>query len=401
MICSSPSRPSRASLFGLAAIAGAASCQPAAVPQTPSPVPTAAASRAAAPAEPVATAPNESGPWWDEPYPARFEASAVKKRLDVLRVEGNRFVDSRGETVVLQGVNISDPDKLERGGHYDRRLFEEIRDWGANVVRVPVHPIAFRERGEAAYFELLDRAVVWATELDLYLIIDWHSIGNLVTGLFQHPMYDTDQRETLQFWRSVAFRYAEVPTVAFYELFNEPTVRRGTLGAAPWDAWKALNEEMISIIYAHGTRPIPLVAGYDWAYQLGPIAAQPIARDRIGYVSHPYPGKTKAPYEQHWDEAFGFAARQYPLFITEMGYMDASAKGAHSPAIDDGTYGKRMTDYLASKGASWTAWCFDPDWPPQLISDWSFTPTASGEHFRQVMLARRAAAAKPAQAPGH
>jgi aryl-phospho-beta-D-glucosidase BglC (GH1 family) len=384
-----PSCHPRVLLLGLAAVACSASSQPAAAPQALSPAP-------AAPAEPAPTTPAATppGPWWDEPYPQRFDAAALSKRLDVLRVQGNRFVDAKGATVVLQGVNISDPDKLERGGHYDRRLFEEIRAWGANVVRVPVHPVAWHERGKAAYFELLDRAVVWATELDLYLIIDWHSIGNLVTSMFQHPMYDTDQRETLEFWRSIAFRYADVPTVAFYELFNEPTVRRGTLGVAPWEQWKALNEELISIIFAHGTRPIPLVAGFDWAYQLGPIARQPIERENIGYVSHPYPGKAKAPYQQNWDEAFGFAASKYPLFITEMGYMDASAKGAHSPAIDDGTYGKRITDYLAEKGASWTAWCFDPDWPPQLISDWSFTPTASGAHFRQVMQARRASAPK-------
>lgn len=393
------SRRINATLFGLTVACGAG-CQPAAVPQTPAPVVAGPAEAAPAAVARPAAAPAQPGPWWDEPYPPRFDASALSRRLDVLRVEGNRFVDSKGQPVILQGVNISDPDKLERGGHYDRRLFEVIREWGANVVRVPVHPIAWRERGEAAYLELLDRAVVWATELDLYLIIDWHSIGNLITGLFQHPMYDTDQRETFAFWRSVSHRYAEVPTVAFYELFNEPTVRRGTLGAAPWDAWKALNEEMISIIFAHGTRPIPLVAGFDWAYQLGPIAEQPIARERIGYVSHPYPGKAKGPHEQRWDEAFGFAARDYPLFITEMGYMDAAAKGAHSPAIDDGTYGKRITDYLAQKGASWTAWCFDPDWPPQLISDWSYTPTASGEHFRQVMLARRAGEAKPAPSQG-
>lgn len=367
-----------------------AGCQPA---SGGAPVPSTAADvapAAAAPAAPGAPAEN----WWDEAYPERFDATRLPKRLDALRVDGSRFVDSAGQTLILQGVNISDPDKLEKNGRYNRRHFEVIQEWGANVVRVPVHPTAWRSRGKQEYLELLDRAVIWATELDLYLIIDWHSIGNLVTELFQHPMYDTTRRETFDFWRSVAFRYRDVPTVAFYELFNEPTERRGLLGRAPWGAWKAMNEEIVSIIAAHDARQIPLVAGFDYAYDLGPIAQQPIERQGIGYVSHPYPGKAKAQYELGWDKAFGFAAKQYPLFITEMGYMAQGDPGAHSPAIDDdGTYGKRMTDYLAKLGASWTAWCFDPDWPPQLISDWSYTPTPSGEHFRQVMLARRAAAA--------
>jgi len=394
------------SLFAAASLI--AGCQPAAggarVPATGVELVTAAPHEPglrepAQPPPPVATAAPAKVPGpWDQPYPQRFDPASLPKRLEWLAVKGNRFVDARGEPVILQGVNISDPDKLESNGHYDRRLFEVIRDWGANVVRIPVHPAAWRARGKPAYFELLDRAVVWASELDLYLIIDWHTIGNLVTQMFQHPMYDTTQQETFEFWRSVAFRYRDVPTVALFEIFNEPTVRRGTLGSASWPAWKALNEEIISIITAHEGHAIPLVAGFDWAYQLGPVAQQPIEREAIGYVSHPYPGKasaSKGSIEGQWDAAFGFATKKYPLIATEIGYMSADAPGAHSPAIDDGSYGKRITDYLAKNGASWTAWCFDPDWPPQLISDWSFTPTAAGAHFREVMLARRASVVKP------
>jgi endoglucanase len=345
------------------------------------------AGKGAAPGTPLATD-KVLGPW-DAPYPKPFDPAQLPKRLPAIRVEGNRFVDAAGSTVVFQGVNISDPDKLESNGHFNRRLFEEIARWGANVIRIPVHPAAWRARGAAAYFALLDQALIWATELDMYVIIDWHSIGNLIRGLYQHPMYETSEPETYAFWRDAAFRYADVPTVAFYELFNEPTVRRGRLGSAPWPEWKFFNEEAISIIRAHDADAIALVAGFDYAYDLGPIAKQPIERPGIAYVSHPYPMKAKAPFEPAWDTAFGFATKTYPLMATEIGYMAAGDRGAHSPAIDDGSYGKRITDYLATKGASWVAWCFDPDWAPPLIKDWDFTPTPAGATFRDVMLARR------------
>jgi hypothetical protein len=42
----------------------------------------------------------------------------------------------------------------------------------------------------------------------------------------------------------------------------------GQLGICSWQDWKAMNEEMILIIRAHGTRAIPLVAGFNWAYDL-------------------------------------------------------------------------------------------------------------------------------------
>jgi endoglucanase len=361
-----------------------------------SPPHTPGAATAATTDAPAATgaAPAPDDPW-GKPYPKPYTPASPVQPLSWIRVEGNHFVDETGNTRRFMGLNIADPDKLERDGHWQRGLFEVIHEWGASVVRLPVHPAAWRARGQAEYFELLDQAVAWATELDLYLIIDWHSIGNLRTGLFQHPMYDTDQQETFEFWRQVAFRYQGVPTVAFYELFNEPTLQSGKLGTSSWEQWKTLNEELISMIYAYDKRAIPLVGGFDWAYDLRPVKEHPIERSGIAYVSHPYPQKTGAPFETHWDEAFGFAAGKYPLFTTEIGYMPPDAPGAHEPVRDDGSYGPRITRYLEQKGASWTAWCFDPEWAPPLISDWSYTPTESGKHFREVMLARRAATGKP------
>jgi hypothetical protein len=42
-------------------------------------------------------------------------------------------------------------------------------------------------------------------------------------------------------------------------------------------------------------------------------------------------------------------------------------------------------EYMKDRGISWTAWCFDPDWSPTMISDWDFTPTEQGAFFKTVM----------------
>jgi len=328
----------------------------------------------------------ESGSWWRLPYPRPFDSSALTFTLDTLRVEGNAFVNEAGERVVLRGLSVADPDKLERDGQWSRRLFETVAAWGADVVRLPVHPVAWRGRGEAGYFELLDQAVAWATELELYLMIDWHSIGNLATELFQHPMYDTTRRETLNFWRSVAARYRGVPTVAFYEIFNEPTTFNGRLGKASWEDWKRFNEEVIGILFAHDREVIPLVAGFDWAYDLTPVGQAPIEIEGIGYVSHPYPQKVEPPFEEKWERDFGFVADRYPVFVTEFGFLEGADPERHVPVVSSDGYPERILAYLAARGISWAAWCFDPEWGPQLISDWSYTPTASGDFFRKAML---------------
>jgi endoglucanase len=330
--------------------------------------------------------PGVAGEWWNVPYPGTYQAGTNDHTLSFIRVEGNRFVDDQGRTMVFRGVNISDPDKLAKMGHWNRRHFEVIKEWGANVVRVPVHPVAWKERGREEYFKLLDQAVDWASELGLYLIVEWHSIGNLETGLFQHPMHQTTKQETFEFWRGIAHRYAGVSTIAFYELFNEPTLYRGQLGRMTWTQWKEINEEIIHIIFAHNPKVIPLVAGFDWAYELRGVRDEPIAIPGVGYVSHPYPMKAPRPWEESWERDFGYVADTYPLFATEIGFMAAGDPGAHNPVISDVEYGKAVISYFDKKGISWTAWCFDPDWPPQLISDWSYTPTVQGAFFRGVML---------------
>ena len=349
--------------------------------------PAAPAADAVTPSE--ETSDTGEAPWWNIPYPSRFDATRLKNHPSFISVKGNKFVNEAGETVIFKGVNIADPDKIRREGHWDAALFDAVASWGANVVRIPVHPAAWRGLGRDKYFELLDQAVVWADERNLYLIIDWHSIGNLEKELFQHGMYVTTKQETFEFWRAVSYRYQDIPTAAFYDLFNEPTVYNGNLGTETWAEWKQLNEEIISIIYSHDKKVIPLVAGFNWAYDLSEIKKHPIEREGIAYVSHPYPQKVGAPYEKSWTRDFGYVAKKYPLFVTEIGYMRPDAPGAHIPVMDDGSYGKRITDYLDKIGASWTAWCFHPYWPPQLISDWEFTPTESGEYFKEVMLGEK------------
>ncbi len=321
----------------------------------------------------------------------RFDASLLKQPQSTIRVKGNRFVDEAGNTFVFRGVSIADPDKLVKDNQWRASLFDELKNWGVNTVRLPIHPRAWRERGSENYIKLIDQAVIWANERGMYLIIDWHSIGFLATGNYQHPMYVTDKRETFRFWHDIAFRYQGIPTAAVYELFNEPTTLQDPWGDAEWQEWKALNEQMIDIIYAIDQDVIPLVAGFNWAYDLTPLRKAPVDRPGIAYTSHPYPQKeqpnpaTDENFFKLWDEKWGFAAEKYPLLCTELGWVQPDGYGAHIPVKDDGSYGPRIVEFMESRGISWTAWVFDPQWSPTLINNWDFEPSEQGAFFRKVM----------------
>ncbi len=322
----------------------------------------------------------ETRPWyqdapWKMPVP-----NPKAKVMPLIKVEGNKIVTPDGKTILLRGMSISDPDKVERQGHWNKAHFEQVKEMGAMVVRIPVHPVAWRERTPEKYLELLDQAVEWCTDLGMYIIIDWHSIGNLGMELFQNPMYNTSKPETYQFWRTIAEHFRGNNTVAFYEIFNEPTIYRGQLGSLPWSEWKKINENIISLIRAFDTETIPLVAGLDWAYDLSPLHDDPINAEGIGYVTHPYSNKRSQPWEPKWEENFGFAADMYPVVATEFGLFS----GPGTPGHED--YGNRIINYLEGKGISWMCWVFDPEWGPQLLKSWKYDLTEGGKFFKKAML---------------
>jgi aryl-phospho-beta-D-glucosidase BglC (GH1 family) len=331
------------------------------------------------------------GDWWHGTYRTRPLNSPDATKLPLISVSGNRFVDPAGNTLVFRGVNIADPDKIESQGHWSKDFFVKAKATGATVVRVPVHPAAWRGRGAAGYLALLDQAVQWSTDLGMYVDIDWHSIGNLKQGLFQDPMYETSLPETLNFWRIMAAHFNGNHTVAFFELFNEPTLYRGQLGSMTWDEWRDINEQMISLIRAYDKETIPLVAGLDWAYDLAPLRDSPVRAQGIGYVTHPYPNKRSQPWPAKWEEDFGFAAARYPMLATEIGFSDRWGSKA-----DIDAYGPEITKYLDSKGIGWIVWCFDPEWGPTMISSWdTFELTGEGKFFSAEMKAKGSAPAPP------
>ena len=115
---------------------------------------------------------------------------------------------------------IPDPARLAEEGRYAHTLFKAVRATGANVIRIPVHP-QFWARDPDYVRHYLDPAVQWAGKLDMYVILDWHSIGNEVTGyapqvpeLFCH----TDAMTT-NFWEQVASHFKDEPLVIF-EVFQ-------------------------------------------------------------------------------------------------------------------------------------------------------------------------------------
>ena len=51
---------------------------------------------------------------------AAFSAPVYSQDLPWIKVEGNHFVTENGEKIIFKALNASDPDKLEKDGHWDQ-----------------------------------------------------------------------------------------------------------------------------------------------------------------------------------------------------------------------------------------------------------------------------------------
>ncbi|HEY4876523.1 MAG TPA: hypothetical protein VIH86_13180, partial [Puia sp.] len=93
--------------------------------------------------------------------------------------------------------------------------------------------------------------------------------------------------------------------------------------------------------------------------------------------------KRQEPWPPKWDEDFGFAAANYPIIATEIGFGLRN-----NETITPNHYGYQITKYLEEHGMSWIAWVFDPEWGPNMLKSWNYELTDMGNFFQHAMQAK-------------
>lgn len=114
--------------------------------------------------------------------------------------------------------------------------FRNIKNMGANIIRLSLNtckdfeydtnPFTYREQN----FKRLEKLIEWAAKYNIYVIISMrqspgghntspHSGNNGLNQLWSNATY---QKRLIALWHKIAAQYAENPTVAGYDLLNEP-----------------------------------------------------------------------------------------------------------------------------------------------------------------------------------
>jgi endoglucanase len=273
-----------------------------------------------------------------------------------LSVSGRYIKDTGGNNVILRGVSLVDVSVADSRTRNANALIDMATDsadgWYARVVRLSVYPDAidgqpgWNANPDAYFTKHLDPAVQHCISKQIYCIVDWHYIKDYNSN-------DVDTA-TRAFWNYVAPKYASIPNVIF-ELYNEP------IYPDSWSTWEKTAQPWVDIIRAVAPQNLILIGGPRWSQNVAEAATSPFAGSNLVYVAHIYPGHGD---QSVWDSWFGDSSNTVPYFITEWGWQ----QGGNVPTNGTRTgYGVPFSDYLDSKGVSWTAWVFDDYWQPIMF----------------------------------
>ncbi|MFW6436608.1 MAG: fibronectin type III domain-containing protein [Halococcoides sp.] len=327
-----------------------------------------------------------------------------------LHRDGNLVKDPMGNEVVLRGVNIADPKRLNVTASARGKTAEQVvraatdadDGWYSRFIRIPVQPWDVAELppvpmawemddppdsfvkvgDENGYYEppLFDaddleeyiethlKPVVQAcVDNDVYCIVDYHrhwGDGELAWaegdeyGNPKGPNPDLDE-EVRTFWDTVAPHFADVPNVMF-ELYNEPTKPGWGPEDVIWSGWKSVAQPWVDIIREHAPRNMILIGNPRWSRMVWGIEYGEFDGDNLGYTYHAYPGHAVTDF----DDDTGNAWEQAPIFVTEWGYMEGRCDWICG---NDQRFGTPFKEWASDRPVHWTAWCFDPVWLPNMV----------------------------------
>lgn len=276
--------------------------------------------------------------------------------------------------IMLRGFSIADPFRLRNKNKINMaEIIFRLKHVGANVIRVPVQPDLWQ-----TVPGFLDNYITEIIELclenDMYCILDWHAIGNPVTGETRmkdkfvekdgkkYYTYESSFSVAKKFWQEASKKYRDYSNVIF-EIFNEPAPgekdlpERG-LSALRWSEWRELIHELIGVIRDNSDNLI-LVGPPRWAYDLSLVSENPILGENIAYSIHPY------PIHKDWKENFEKISGKYPILVTEWAFKENTHEDFLRATESD--YGTPIFNYMEENGINWVAWCYDFEWGPKIL----------------------------------
>jgi hypothetical protein len=314
-----------------------------------------------------------------------------------LQVSGNQILFN-GKPVRLRGIAMGDVWDYQWSRQNLNSVYASVaNNWKGNVVRLSVHPGAWRDR-RVQMLDFLRQHTTAALNNGLFVIITWHSIG-YPDGYYQ-PVdpswgyapynYDSDFALAKDFWASVSSQFND-GRIAF-ELWNEPVLSNADNGTSQWADLKGYWQQLTDVIRGNDNNSLLLATGNQWAYNLKGIRNNPLPDVNTAYTWHVYANSGhNDPAE--WNATLDGLDKVKPIVVTEWGF-DPNTTNHYSGTAE--TFGYKFRDgFLEARGLHSTGWCLNANYGPSLVkSDWT-TPTVWGSFLLDYL--RNSSSVMPSQ----
>ncbi len=239
--------------------------------------------------------------------------SGASKKIPALKVEGNHLTDGKGHTVRLKGVSTHGLAWYPQ--YVNKKAFKRLRDdWKANTIRLALYTEEYNGYlaggDQAAQRALIDKGVRYATELGMYVIIDWHILND------NNP--NTHLAEAKKFFKAMAKKYKNHTNVLF-ELCNEPH----------WVSWeqdiRPYAAKITKVIRKYNKNAILIVGTNTWSQDVDDVIGHRLKDKNTVYTFHFYAATHGEDLRRRLESALSAGI---PVFVSECSICDASGNGS-------------------------------------------------------------------------
>ncbi len=321
-------------------------------------------------------------------------ATRVRASADHLEVHGTNIVTVNDPTVPvqLQGVNLGGwlvpemsmipfnstniPDAYTLWNTLQSRFgvtdMENIRtawrsNWitqndftlmhqeGINTVRIPFEASMFTDPNEDG-FKWLDQAVNWASQDNMYVVLDMHGApggqsSSEDTGQQNQDQFFSSQtniNQAAQVWGEIAQHYKGNPTIAGYDLLNEP------VGAPNYSTLDSVYNQLYTAVRNTGDQHIIFMEPANYWDTNNLPSPSSMGWNNVAYSGHIYDFSSSSQAQELSDfsnaiTSIAATAKQQgvPAYIGEFGIIQSDGNSSEF---------KQVVAELDSNNLAWTVW---------------------------------------------
>jgi aryl-phospho-beta-D-glucosidase BglC (GH1 family) len=209
-------------------------------------------------------------------------------------MERLRGINIGGWLSQIDAIKEKDPDNFPGiDAHMESFISEEdflqVKEWGFNHVRIPIDFYLFFDENANPYkyrLQHLDRALRWAHNAELSMIIDLHECpghdfaesDNIpIQKLFADPSY---LKKTEKIWACLSERYSDHDHI-YYEVLNEPV-------SPSAEIWNEIKDKLCKNIRRYASK-VPIIVGSNlWNSPSTYSQMTPVDLDNMVYCFHFY-----------------------------------------------------------------------------------------------------------------